>query len=225
MILRSIIFPPRRNNASLCWLRALTPGRVVAFVAADRAFSPILALWGFADRLTFATHGKIDRGVSERLAWNIPANAGFQYWICCLLPRVVDRGAVVFCPDPAGHIFHAVYSSRILRHRIRWFADRDRDSHRRRHARHDRQFQRRPGRFFKSGTAGDLSDRLRPHDMGHRALPIGRVAATGNLKAPDPGGGISKTRCRRASAPAEEQTVDRPRRSSSGAAGSTAGLG
>ena len=49
--------------------------------------------------------------------------------------------------------------------------------------------------------------------------------AAGNLQAPDPGRGISQARGRRAAAPAEKQAIDDPRRSASGAAGSTANLG
>ena len=36
-------------------------------------------------------------------------------------------------------------------------------------------------RFCKAGAAGGLSDRLRPHDMGRRALSIDRLAAAGDL--------------------------------------------
>jgi hypothetical protein len=35
------------------------------------------ALSRFAGRLSFVTHGEIDRGISARLAWNIPAEADF----------------------------------------------------------------------------------------------------------------------------------------------------
>ena len=44
-------------------------------------------------------------------------------------------------------------------------------------------------------------------------------------KAPDPGGGIPQTRCRRIPASAEKQIIDNSRRAASGAAGSTADLG
>src|SRR3981189_1081980 len=61
--------------------------------------------------------------------------------------------------------------------------------------------------------------------MGRRTLSVDRLASTGDLKTPDPGGGVSEASCRRASAPAEKQIVDSSRRSPSSPAGSTADLG
>src|SRR5258705_8478645 len=60
--------------------------------------------------------------------------------------------------------------------------------------------------------------------MGHRTLSIDRLAAAGDLKEPDPGGGVPQARRRRTSAPAEKQIVDSSRRASPGAARSTANL-
>jgi two-component sensor histidine kinase len=76
-------------------------------------------------------HGKIDRRVPAGLAGNIPTVAAFQHWICSILRRFVDRGAVVPCADPAGRILYPVFSGGILCHRVRRFPGRDRDRDRR----------------------------------------------------------------------------------------------
>ena len=143
---------------------------------------------------------------------------------CCLAS--VDRRAVVPFPDPAGRILHAVFSGRVLCHRVRRLPARDRDRAGRRHARHRPSISaRHTADFARLALLVDLSDRLRPHDMGRRALSIDRLAAAGDLKAADPGRGVSQARCRRAAAPAEEQIVDHSRRSAPGAARSAEDLG
>ena len=95
-----------------------------------------------------------------------------------------------------------------------------------RHARPDPEFWRLPRSILRRLVlSGNLCDRVRPHDLGRRALSIDRHEAAGNLETTDPGRRLSQARRRRASTPAEKQIVDRSRRTSPGAARSTANLG
>src|ERR1700730_12866416 len=143
---------------------------------------------------------------------NIATVAAFQHRIRWVLPRFGDRGAMVAFTDPAGYILYPLYSGRALCHRIWRFPGRDGDCPRLGLARHDRQFRRRRlDGYYKTGAGGNLSDRVRPHDMGHRALPIDGRAAAGYLKTPDPRGAVSEACGRRASASAQEQSVDNSR--------------
>src|SRR3978361_1393649 len=47
------------------------------------------------------------------------------------------------------------------------------------------------GRFREACTADDFLGRVRPDDLGRRALPLDRVATTRDRQAPDQGRGIS----------------------------------
>ena len=163
-----------------------------------------------------------------RRGWhgNIPAVAAFQHWICGILPRAVDRGAVGPFPDPAGRILHAVFSGRGFCHRVRRLPGRDRHRAGRRPARRVRQFRRHDRRFRAVGAAADLLGGLRPDDMGRRALSIDRSRISAEIaKRLIREEAVSQAGRRRTAAPAEEQIIDNSRRSASGAARSAADLG
>src|SRR5258707_1132862 len=225
---RPMSFSPFSRSWHSVYFR--TDGTTQAMLALRRAAGrvffrrPDLILDSPAGRCN-VTHGEIDRRVSARLAGNIRTVAAFQHRICSLLPCPGDRGAVGSFPDPAGRILHPVFSCGVFCHRVMRPPGRDRDPNRRGHARHDYQFQRRHGGLGESDASGHLSDGVRPHDMGRRALPIDRLASAGDLRTPDERGGVSEARRRRIPAPAEKQIVDNSRRSPSGIAGPTANLG
>src|SRR6202022_164238 len=213
------------EQRKLCWLSTEGVPSPKFALRAQTAYFPLCSALFWIRGSVDVTHDEIDRRISAGLARDISTVTAFEHWICSILRRFGDRGAVVSLPDPAGRILHPVFPGGILRSRVRRFQDWGRGCPRRGRTRRDRRFQQRVARFCEAGASGDLSDGVRRHDMGHRALSIARLASTGNFKTPDPGRGAAEARCRRASAPAEKQIVDNSRRSPSGSAGSTANLG
>ena len=160
----------------------------------------------------------MDRRASAGLARNVATLDAFQDRICRILPCAGDRGAMVSRVDTPGRLLYPLFPGGILCDGFRRPACRHRHRARRRGAGRRRQFRGRRGGLCKAGACSDLSGRVRPHDMGDRALSLHRLAATGDRQPPDPGRGVSQAHSRRASAPPEKQAVDYSCGSSSGAA-------
>ena len=140
----------------------------------------------------------------------------FSIGFAALLSCAGDRGALGAFPDAAGCIFHAVFSGRLFRHRVRRPAGRDPDGARRRRTRRIVNFSDAPP---ESARLGLLIIYLMVCGLTIWGIEHFRSIAAQqrrDLKAPDPGRGLSQARGRRASAPAEEQSVDRPRGSAPG---------